>query len=244
MKDHSLAKLGGLCSILVGISYVVIGICYALIPIEQRPGGSPAQLLASVAQNSTMILIEYWAFALGACFALAAVFAITERVRAVNDGWARWSSYLAFIGFAVTAVTYFRLMAQVPRRAALFATGDATLRSALAATQVDLYLDPQGWMGFGAIGLWVLVVSVLAFRANLMPKPLVYIGIGAGVLYWLVVAGYVTGIETLTAFSAALGGIVLGPIWYIWNGILLLREAQAQVGESANRTQAAALQFK
>ena len=223
MKDHTLAKLGGLCSILVGISYLVIGVCYVLLPLEQRPGAAPAKLLAAVAQNPTLILIEYWAFALGAVFALAAVLAISERVRSANAGWVRWTSSMAFLGFAITGITYFRLIAMVPRRAMLFATGDASLQMTLAATQPDLYLDPQGWLGFGAIGLWVLVVSVLAFRANMLPKPLVYVGIAAGVLYCLVVVGYVSGIETLTAIAAALGGIVLGPIWYIWNGIILRR---------------------
>jgi hypothetical protein len=221
MKDHTLTRLGGLCAILVGISYLVIGVCYASLPIEQRPAGDPAKLLASVAQNSTIILIEYWAFALGAVLALAAVPAISERVRSVHEGLVRWTSSLAFIGFAITGITYFRLIAQVPRRAMLFESGDAALRTILAATQPDLYLDPQGWLGFGAIGFWVLVVSVLALRANIWPKPLGYVGIVAGALYCLVVAGYVSGTETLTAIAAALGGIILGPIWYIWHGILL-----------------------
>lgn len=223
MKDHTFFKLGGLCSILVGISYIVIGINYMFLPIDQRPGVSTLKFLPSVAQDHTALMIEYWAFALGAVFALAAVFTISERVRSANDGLVRWTSNLAFLGFAVIAVTYFRLMAQVPHRAEMFLSADIHLQEAMAVTELDLYLDPQGWLGYGAIGLWVLVVSVLALRAQAMPRPLVYVGIGAGLLYWLVVAGYVSEIGTLTAIAAALGGILLGPIWYIWNGILLRR---------------------
>ncbi len=223
MKDHTLAKLGGTCSILAGIAYIVIGVNFMFLPLDQRPGSSTLKFLPSVAQDRTALMIEYWAFALGAVFALAAVLAISERVRAANAGWVQWTRTLALIGFAITAVTYFRLIAQVPHRAMMFVAGDVHLQQALAVTELELYLDPQGWMGYGAIGLWVLVVSVLALRANLMPKPLGYVGIGAGLLYWLVVAGYVSGIGTLTLIAAAFGGIILGPIWYIWNGILLRR---------------------
>lgn len=226
MKDHTLAKLGGTCSILVGIAYLVIGVNYMFLPMDQRPGVSTLKFLPSVAQDRTALMIEYWAFALGAVLALAAVLAISERVRSANDGWVRWTRNLAIIGFAATAVTYFRLMAQVPHRAAMFVAGDIHLQQALAVTELELYLDPQGWLSYGAIGLWILVVSVLALRANAMPKPLGYIGIVSALLYWLVVAGYVSGIGTLILIAAALGGIVLGPIWYIWNGILLRRNPQ------------------
>ncbi|MEW5831205.1 MAG: DUF4386 family protein [Chloroflexota bacterium] len=221
MKDHTLTKLGGFCSILVGISYVVIGINYMFLPGDQRPGVSTLDFLPSVAQDRTALMLEYWAFALGAVFALAAVLAISERIRSGNDGLVRWTSSLAFIGFAITAVTYFRLIAQVPRRAMMFVDGDVHLQNALAVTELDLYLDPQGWLGYGAIGLWVLVVSLLALRVNAIPKLLAYVGVAAAVLYWLVVAGYVLEMQVITALAAAVGGIILGPIWYIWNGILL-----------------------
>ncbi len=225
MKDNTLAKLGGTCSILVGISYIVVGITYVLLPIEQRPGGgSASKFLASFAQNPTTLIIEYWAFALGAVLALAAVLAISEHVRSANDGLVRWTSNLAIIGFAVTSINFFRLLALVPGRAAAFATGDAAMKATLAATQADLGLDPQGWLGFGGVGLWVLVVSLLALRGNALPKPHAYVGIAVAVAYWLVVAGYVLGAEMLIAIAAGLGGVILGPIWYIWAG-LRLRQA-------------------
>ncbi|MDE3091177.1 MAG: DUF4386 family protein [Chloroflexota bacterium] len=225
MKDNTLGKLGGTCSILVGISYIVVGITYVLLPLEQRAGTGPAsKFFVSFAQNPTALIVEYWAFALGAILALAAVLAISDSVRSANEGWVRWTSNLAFLGFGVTAINFFRLLALTPGRAAAYAAGDAAMKTALVATQADMALDPQGWLGFGAVGLWVLVVSVLALRGTALPKLLAYDGIAVGVAYWLVVAGYVLGIETLIAIAAGLGGVILGPIWYIWIG-LRLRQA-------------------
>ena len=221
MKDNTLSKLGGTLSILVGISYVIIGVAYVLAPADQKPGANATQLFPSLAQNPTWVLIEYWAFALGALLALGAVLAISETVRGANEGWLRWASNLAIVGFAVTAVNYFRLLAVQPLRAMAYVAGDASTKAALVADQSSLSLDPQGWLGFGAVGLWVLVVSLLALRGNVWPKPLVYLGIAVAIAYWLVVTGFVLGIETLILIAASLGGIILGPIWYIWAGVRL-----------------------
>jgi hypothetical protein len=42
MKGETFGKLGGACSILVGISYVLIGVTYLLIPREQQ-SSNPAR---------------------------------------------------------------------------------------------------------------------------------------------------------------------------------------------------------
>ena len=132
MKDNTLSKLGGTLSILVGISYVIIGVAYVLAPADQKPGANATQLVPSLAQNSTWLLIEYWAFALGALLALGAVLAISETVRGANEGWLRWASNLAIVGFAVTAINYFRLLAVQPLRAMAYVAGDASTKAALA----------------------------------------------------------------------------------------------------------------
>jgi hypothetical protein len=85
-------------------------------------------------------------------------------------------------------------------------------------------LDPQNWLSFGAVGLWVLVVSLLALRIGAWPKLLSYAGIATAVAYWLIVVGSVLNLEALFTIAAALGGIILAPVWYIWTG-LKLRQA-------------------
>jgi hypothetical protein len=170
-----------------------------------------------------MLLLSYWAYALGGALALAAVPAISATVRSVNEGWVRWTSTLAIVGFAVTAIGNFRLQFVMPLRAAAYVAGDAVAKTAIAYNQRLLYLDPQGWLIFGAVGLWVLVVSVLALRGNTWPKPLAYIGIAVAIAYWFAVAGNVLQIGTLNMI-AAVAAIILGPILYIWLG-LRLRQA-------------------
>ena len=222
MKSNTLNQLGGFCSILLGISYVLIGALYLLLPADQKAGGDTAAFYTSVAQNPTLIRIYYLVFALGAVVALGAVPAISEGVRSVHEGWVRWTTNLAFLGFAVLAIDFFRTWAFQAYRAAVFVAGDASTRAAIEAT--DQGLDPQGWLGFGAVGAWVLVVSLLALQGSIWPRTLSYLGIAVAILYWLVVVSFVFNIGILLSIVAGLGGVILAPIWYIWVG-LRLRQA-------------------
>ena len=224
MEGKKLLKLGGICSILVGISYLVVGITYVLGPAEQRPGATSADFLTSFAQDPLMSTLMYWAFALGAVFAIAVVLAVSEMMLSASEGWVRWTSNLAVIGFAVTALDYFRFLALYPAMAATYAAGDAVIKTATEASQFALSLDPYGWLMFGAVGLWFLVVNLLAINENSWPKILAYVGIAGGIAYLLVVAGYVLQIYTLNLI-AAVGAIIIGPIWYIWTGLRLQQEA-------------------
>ena len=223
MKNNTLSKFGGTCAILLGVSYIVVGITYVLLPVEQKAAGDPAKFLPSFAQNPALLTIQYWAFAVGAVLALAVVSAMAEGVRAANEGWVRWTSNLAFLGFAVTAIDFFRVMGLQSARAAAYVAGDATTKAVLTAPGYLAGLDVQGWLGFGGVGLWVLVVSWLALRGGAWPRPLAYLGIAVAILYWLVVAGLALQVEALVTIAAGLGGIIAAPIWYIWAGLTLRR---------------------
>ena len=85
-------------------------------------------------------------------------------------------------------------------------------------------LDPQGWFRFGAVGLWILVASLLALRGGTWPKPLAYLGIVGAIVYSLAVVAQVVQTQPLLVILAGVGGVVLLPIWYIWLG-LRLRQA-------------------
>src|SRR6266567_4416728 len=100
MKDNTLSKLGGTCSILVGVSYLVAAAVYLLSPVKVQ---------------------------------------------------------------------------------------DAAVKAALTVPGALAGLDPQAWLRFGAVGLFILVVSVLALRGNIWPKSLAYVGIGLAIAYGLVV---------------------------------------------------------
>jgi hypothetical protein len=223
MKDNSLNKLGGTCSILLGITYIVVAVIYLLMPPNQQDatGISPEAFLESLAQNPTLYIVGGLVFALGSLLGIAAVQAISESVRSVDEGWVRWTSTLAILGFAVNTIDSFRRMALDPARATAYVQGDAVVKAALTVPSALPGLDPQAWLRLGAIGLWVLVVSLLALRSGIWPRPLTYLGIAVTIVYWLIVASNFLQIQLFTAIVAGVGLVILTPIWYIWLGLRL-----------------------
>jgi hypothetical protein len=226
-NDKSTAMLGGYCSIIVGILYVLMGITYLLLPEAQKSGPNLAdveQYMISFAQNPAPSILLYTELALIGVIAIAVVRAISSRVRKVNEGWAVWTHYLAIIGYATMAITYFRAISLSQYRATAFMAGDASVKAALVGAG-SVYLDPFGFLTFGAVGLWILVTNILALRGNNLPNGLCLVGIAAALMNFVVTAGFITGIMVLIAVAAGLGGIILGPIWFIWTGIRLLKPA-------------------
>jgi hypothetical protein len=99
-------------------------------------------------------------------------------------------------------------------------------------------LDGKGWLQSGAVGLWVLVISILAMRARLWPRPLLIVGIAVAIAYFLVLAtNLIPSFSGAILIIAGVGGIGLGPIWYIWLGIILFRgqavPTMAKTGQAA-----------
>jgi hypothetical protein len=227
----SVQRIGGACAVVVGLSYVLVGITYLLLPNAQRPEAPSATFLPSYAANPTFARLINWETALGALFAVGAVMAITEMVREAGAGLARWTGNLAVIGFAATAISGFRALAVQPLMASSYVAADASAKAAIVANS-NPSLDPDGFLGFGVVGVWAIVTSVLAVRANALPRLLSYVGFAVGVLYLFVVAGNVTHTETLIAVAAGLGGVILAPIWFIGIGLTLLRGFAVRVSSA------------
>jgi hypothetical protein len=224
--NRSLARVGGTCSILLGASYLVVGVAYALTPAEQIGQGTE-KFVRSYAANPVPFTIMLWAFATGALVALGAVPAISALVgdrEEGSEGWMRWARNLAYVGFAVTAVDHFWGLAVAPARVDAYLTGDAATRAAIVATESLVSIDWQGWFRFGCTGFWALVVGVLALRGGALPKWLACLGIFGAAMYWVTLAGEALRVPVLVLLGAALGGCVVGPVWYIALGVILRRK--------------------
>ena len=81
------------------------------------------------------------------------------------------------------------------------------------------------WLFFGGMAAWSLVVNLLGLRAKLWSPALAWVGIASGVLLLgVIVSTYVESLSILGQVSAGLGGVVLYPVWMVWQGTRLLKE--------------------
>lgn len=148
-----------------------------------------------------MNTLHHWGLALSGVFAIAMVMAVSGVVRAANEGAVLFASGLAYLGYTVLAISHFRSLAVYPTLAEWYVAGDASVQAGIGAAGYLINLDPQGWLGFGGPGLWALVINLLALEKGIWPKALAYVGIGTGILAWLVVAGNVFEIPLLIAIA-------------------------------------------
>jgi hypothetical protein len=223
MQDESMRKIGAICSIVLGISYLMVGIFHTLSPVEHRISSGPDVFLPAIASGFSFSTLVTWSFALACVVALAAIPAIAERFGIYNRGLVSWTRNLALLGYGSLAVNEFTLLARWPALASAYVEGDAAARAAISA-QPLLLLDPHGWLSFGGVGTFIFVISFLALKHRAMPRLLGIAGLLGGVLFWFSLVGFILENELVLSFAAGFGGAVVIPIFYIWTGLILRRE--------------------
>jgi hypothetical protein len=132
VKDNSLYKLGGFESIAVGISYVVIGITTVLLPPNLAGVPNAQSPFMYFEANRGLLMTQYWAFTIGAIFALAMIPAVSATVQHLNEGWVRWTSSLATPDFAVVILNNYWAIVETPARAAIYMARTDAIRAALS----------------------------------------------------------------------------------------------------------------
>jgi hypothetical protein len=224
MKDRSLNLVGGICAIIIGVITTTTSLTYLLVlPPEQRAGVLAPQILPSLAKDPTPLLLVLWQMVATGVLGLALVPALSKWVRTESEGWVRWAANLGTLGFAVSAVSNALSARRLPGIANAFVAGDASTKAALVPVWRSS-LDFEGLWQFGAIGFWIFVVSFLFLRGNQVARSLAYVGLALGVVHWLAPLGLFMRNQTIIILAVGLAAI-LGPIWYIWIGLVMRRRA-------------------
>jgi hypothetical protein len=226
----SVRRTGAVCAVALGLSYVIAGLSYLLLPAEQKGGTllhHPEKYLSSLAHDSTLLVLNHLTLGIGALLGMAVIIGVWDWTRSPNAGWMRWIGALGYLGFAVTAIDNFQIAALDPMRAAQFARGELVTRTVIEVTNPIISVDPQMWLSFGLTGIWILAVSLLAFRRKLMPGFHGLLGVIAAASYLFIEIGSVMESQFLLLFAAGAGGLLIGPVWYVWLGVVLWRSEGA-----------------
>jgi hypothetical protein len=222
--DFSFTRVAGALAIAIGILYLLVGVNYLFMPEAQKEYLNP-EFWPSFSAYPASGMIEYIAFAAIGILALGVVPVISGLAGGKVSGFFQWVVSLGMLGFAVHVVEVIRFLALTKRIADAYVAGDAATRSAVAAIGLQ-HLDPLHLFKFGLVGLWLLVVSILGISKKTLPAVLCVIGIVGGVGFWILLVGNVLQLVPLVT-AMAITAIVLGPIWYIWVGVRLLRGGAA-----------------
>jgi len=195
VDDRSFARFGGLAAILLALTSWAAVLAYAALV---QPGDSAVGLQ-----------LFQFLYALIAFWALFAIVAVYYRMRSVGEAWAFFAT---LVGVAASVSTMVAAMYQV-----------ANLRQNPPLAGVSP-TNPLGIMSFGLTGLWFLVANLLLWRTK-TPRVLVALGfVAAADLF----AGFVAGLSEnggVVFLSSLIAGAIGGPIYWLWLGRLLRRDA-------------------
>ena len=240
MDDPSIRRVGALASVGVAIAYVLTGICAVLMPpeLQGRPEITPHEFWTVLSMNPTAHLSFHWAWVLAGLFGLASVPSISLLVWSANRGAALWSGLAALLGFAVMARSHLMEVAWDRKIIPLYQTADPAFQQAVHVV-AGLALDvPDGVLTYGALGVWVAVISFLGIRHRRLPSLFGYLGFATAGALLAGVVGYGLLMRPFIVIAVGVGGFVLVPAWFVW-AALLLRRSAAQQGSAAGGQQRA-----
>jgi len=223
--DPTLARTGGLASFGVAAAYFASAVAAGLMPPElQRPTElTPHEFWLALSRDPTAHLAFHWTFVAAGLFGLGAVPAISSLVWRVHRGAVLWSASAALLGFAVLARSHLMEVAFDRRVIPHYASADAAYQAAVHVT-ASLALDvPDGVLTYGAIGVWILVVSALGLRGRVLPRWLCALGLVAGGLFLTGMVGFTFKIPALVIAAVGAGGALAAPAWFASLGALLGR---------------------
>lgn len=215
-----MTRFASLLAVGCAVAYLGTGVFYFLDPASAVARGSPEYWRALAAQPLERAAFLF-CFGAAALFALGVIPAIMRHLRLRPGEPGHWGCMLGILGYAVTAVTYLRLLSGEPQRAAAVADGSDAVQQAVLS--FSLSPDPQGWFIFGCVGLFLATVNATAWRRRRLPRAIAGLGLLAAGLYWLAFAGLLTGDDGLVALAAGLGGIAVGPLWWLGLAVLFWR---------------------
>jgi hypothetical protein len=210
----TLQKIGGLAAFYLAAAYLV-GIVLFLVVLDYPSITEPAQKVALLVENQTVILVTnllMYVFFGVILVILALVLydrlksgaaALVQVATVIGVIWAGSlvaSGMIANAGIAPVVALY----AEDPSQAALTWLGIETVANGIGNGNGEI-------LG----GLWTLLISWAALRSGGLPKGLNFLGLLVGVV------GILSLIPGLTDLTGLFG---IGQIiWYVWLGIVLLR---------------------
>jgi hypothetical protein len=204
VDDRSFVRFGGLAGILLALTSWAAVLTYATLA-QPNPD-------AQLNELTTIFLghqIFQFLYALTAFWALFAIVAVYYRVRMVGEAWGFFATLVGVAASVGTMVAAMYELANLRQNPPLVGVSPA---------------NPLGVMSFGLTGLWFLIANLLLWRTP-TPRPLVLLGFVAAADLFV---GFVAGLSENGGWvylATLIAGAVGGPIYWLWLGRRLRRDA-------------------
>lgn len=212
------------CAIAMGVASLVGGVTHFLMPRAQlhMASGLKPNFFESLGRSSGAFKTHYWAMMIASLAGTAVVLGAGVALGIKEGIFLGMLRLGAAFGFMVTALSFGLMLKQALRLTDTWSGLSESTREAVKAAGLP-NVDPWGLFSFVLVGLWFLVFNVTALDGGVLPIWLGIIGCVGGASFLLVFVGMLLHIGLLVDISAALGCIVVSPIWSIGLAYFLMR---------------------
>ena len=215
MKNTQLQKWGGVAALYEALAYI-IGMAGFILGVNISEIADPLQKVTALIDNqgllTSLMLIAYVFFGV---WLVVLSLALHERLDGKNSALARTATVFGLI-WAVLVIA----------SGMIYNVGIETV---VAISANDPSQAATVWLAIGSVfnglgggveivgGIWVLLLSVAALRSGSLPR--------AFNIFGFIVGG--AGVVTIVPALAEIGANIFGLtqiIWFVWLGIVLLRQ--------------------
>ena len=206
-------KTGGVFSILAGLSYLAIGILVCVQPVLFQDANVDL-FLSTLAVKLTCFVLYYLAIALSATFGIGAIAAVTNYFGVAENEVVKWAMKLAYVGFAILAMSYYRVFTVKPYMANFYTNAPQNAKDIILIMDPYISFAPNGLVTYGLVGIWLVLISVLAFKKKSSSAIYTILGTVLGVLFIAVT------IQNVGALTTAILNTAKGIVSFIWFAIV------------------------
>ncbi|KPK64495.1 hypothetical protein AMJ83_01945 [candidate division WOR_3 bacterium SM23_42] len=211
-------------AITLGVASIIGGVTHFLMPRAQlhMASGLKRDFFESLGQSAGAFTVHYWAMMIASLAGAAVIMGAGVALGVVEGILHSILRFGAALGFVVAALSFGLMLKQALRLSDAWPNLSESAREAVKTNGLP-NIDPWGLFSFFLVGLWFLVFNVTAVNVGALPLWLGIIGCVGGVSFLLVFVGMLLHIGLLVDISAALGCIVVSPMWSFGLAYFLMR---------------------
>lgn len=201
----SFEKWAGIDSILTGLSAFLYAYSFIII---SRSNPEQGAILSSIFLTLTGF------------FSVKVFVELYQRLRKIDESWAFWTLIFALVGAFGSAIHGGYDLANAI---------NPPLENTPSLASLPSQVDPRGLLTFGVAGVGLGVFSWMITKSKEFPKNLGLVGVLSATLMLVLYFGRLIVLnptDPIIVWPALINGFVLGPLFYIWLGSVLLKKAR------------------
>lgn len=219
-RNIGMQRAGGIAALYIAIAYLA-AIPYFVFLVDYPGAVDPVQKIILLSDNhASMYWMHVISFQFVALALIVVTLAIHQRLKALAPSTAQFATVVGLIraGLLLASVMVFNYgMGAVVQ---LYATAPA--RAVSAWQVIEPVAQALGGSGGELLGgLWFLLLSAVAHRANVLPRALNWLGVVIGAAGILSVVPALSGLEVVFE--------LLQIAWFFWLGVVMVRGLDRRV---------------